>query len=119
MANKLTQFLEELRALEGMKNAILCGINVYKRGAIAEFFLVTDKTYTATEEKQTQMICQNYLPNGFSAQVRIIKRVPDAAIIKNKIYDYVKRSFPAAAAFLDPPSPHSPPWEFQSGICNP
>ena len=101
MANKLTQFLEELRALEGMKNAILCGINVYKRGAIAEFFLVTDKTYTATEEKQTQTICQNYLPNGFSAQVRIIKRVPDAAIIKNKIYDYVKRSFPAAAAFLE------------------
>ena len=101
MANKLAQYLEEIRALGGLKNAILCGISVYKRGGIAEFFLVTDKTYTAMEEKQAQAISQKYLPSGFSAQVRIVKRVPDAAIIKNKIYDYIKRSFPAATAFLE------------------
>lgn len=101
MANKLAQYLEEIRALGGLKNAILCGISVYKRGGIAEFFLVTDKTYTAMEEKQAQAISQRYLPSGFSSQVRIVKRVPDAAIIKNKIYDYIKRSFPAAAAFLE------------------
>ncbi len=101
MANKLGQYLEEIRALEGLKNAILCGINVYKRECVAEFWLVTDKTYTPAEEKQTQAISQKYLPSGFSAQVRIVKRVPDAAIIKNKIFDYIKRSFPAAAAFLE------------------
>ncbi len=101
MANKLGQYLEEIRALDGLANAILCGINVYKRDSVAEFWLVTDKTYTPTEEKKTQEITQKYLPTAFSAQVRIIKRVPDAAIIKNKIYEYVKKSFPAAAAFLE------------------
>ena len=40
MANKLGQYLEEIRALEGFQNAILCGINVYKRANVAEFLLV-------------------------------------------------------------------------------
>lgn len=101
MANKLGRYLEELREMNGLQNAILCGINVYKRGNVAEFLIVTDKTYTAAEEKQAAEVSQKYLPDGFSSAVRIVKRVPDAAIIKNKIYDYVKKSFPAASAFLE------------------
>ena len=87
MVNKLGQYLEEIRESDGLKNAILCGITVYKRGCVAEFFLMTDKTYTSLEEKRAKEISQKYLPSGFSAAVRLVKRVPDAPIIKNRIFE--------------------------------
>ena len=101
MANKVEAYLEELRQNDGLKNVILCGITVYKRNKSAEFYLVTDRTYTAAEERSAQTISQKYLPTGFTAQVKIVKRVPDKALIKERIYEYVKRVFPAAGAFLE------------------
>ena len=41
------------------------------------------------------------MPENFTAQVKIIKRVPDSEMIKQKIYGYVCAKFPAAAAFLE------------------
>lgn len=101
MANKTERYLEEIRGMDGLKNAILCGISVYKKDNTAEFFLVTDKTYTAREEAEVQSISDSYLPDGFSARVRIVKRVPDAALLKAKIFEFISKSFPAAAAFLE------------------
>lgn len=101
MANRLTEYLTEIRELSGLKNAILTGIEISKKERIAEFALVTDKTYTAAEEGQTREICERYLPDGFSACVKIIKRVPDADILKRQIFLYIQRNFPAASAFLE------------------
>jgi len=101
MANKTEQFLEQIREIDGLKNAILSGITVLKRERIAEFFLVTDKTYTQEEEKEACKICENYLPDGFLARVKIVKRVPDKTLLKNRIYEYIRKNFPAASAFLD------------------
>lgn len=101
MASKLERYLEEIRLLPGLKHAILCGINVYKKENIAEFFLVTDKTYTAAEESKVQALSKAYLPDGFSARIKIVKRVPDEGILKQKIFEYMQATFPAAAAFLE------------------
>ena len=101
MANVVQQYLQEIRGINGLKNAILCGISVQKRSGTAEFFLVTDKAYTAMEEAQALSITARYLPNGFSAKLKIVKRVPDKDILKTKIFEYVSRNFPAASAFLD------------------
>ncbi len=101
MANKVESFLEEIRTIDGLKNAILCGITVEKRDSSAEFFLVTDRTYSEAESRQAQSICARYLPEGVSAKLKIVKRVPDEKILKEKIYEYIKRSFPAASAFLE------------------
>jgi len=101
MANKLEQYLEEIRGADGLKNAILCGISVRKRDQAAEFFLVTDKTYTSIEETRAREITQKYLPDGFTAYVRIVKRVPDEKIVREKILEYIRSTFPAAAAFLE------------------
>lgn len=101
MANIVQEYLQEIRGINGLKNAILCGITVQKRSATAEFFLVTDKTYSAMEEAQAQSITSRYLPSGFSARLRIVKRVPDSDIVKSKIFEYISRSFPAASAFLE------------------
>ncbi len=98
--NKLEEFLREVRVFEGLKNAILCGITVGKRDKSAEFFLVTDKAYTASETEAVRLLANKYLPKGFTAKMKIVKRQPDAEIIKRKIYEYVQSRFPAAAAFL-------------------
>ena len=86
MANRTEEYLAEIRALDGLKNAILCSISVAKRDNSAEFFLVTDRTYSAEEEAQAREITERYLPTGFSARLKIVKRVPDAQIIGDKIF---------------------------------
>ena len=101
MENKTEKYLEEIRALSGLKNAILRSITVEKRGLIAEFILITDKTYTQEEETQARTISARYVPACFSTRVRIVKRVPDEKILKERIYEYIKSSFPAASAFLE------------------
>ncbi len=85
-----------------MKNAILCGITLTKRTKEAEFFLVTDRTYTAAEEAAAKELCGEFLPEGFLPKVKIVKRVPDKEILKARIFDFVQKSFPAAGAFLNP-----------------
>ena len=101
MANRLNEYLAEIRALGGLQNAILCGITVSKREKSAEFYLVTDRTYTARDEAEARAISENYLPEGFSAGVRITKRVPEPETLKRKIIDFIRLKFPAAAAFLE------------------
>ncbi len=102
MASRVEEYLREIRGLTGLKNAILCGISVSKRENTAEFFLVTDQTYTAREEAEAREVSQAYLPDGFSARVKIVKRVPDKEILKTRIFEYIQKSFPAASAFLEP-----------------
>ena len=101
MASKTGQYLEEIRALDGLKNAILCGISVGKRDNCAEFFLVTDRTYSEQEERDAKRISEKYLPAEFSARVKIVKRVPDAQMVGDKIFEFIGKNFPAAAAFLE------------------
>ena len=101
MANRLTEYLAEIRELSGLKNAILTGIEISKKEKTAEFALVTDKTYSAAEERQARDISESYLPQGFSARVKIIKRVPDEGILKRQIFLYIQKNFPAASAFLE------------------
>ncbi len=99
--SKLQNYLSQIRSLNGLKNAILYGITVFKKERVVQFSIVTDKTYLDEEEKQAKTISEEYVPAGFSAKVKLIKRVPDKQIIKSKIYDYVSVKFPAAAAFME------------------
>ena len=101
MANKTEQYLAKIRALDGLKNAILCGITLSKRDHVAEFLLVTDRTFTGQEENAAREISQEYLPVDFSARVKIVKRVPDGQAIGDKIFEFIGKNFPAAAAFLE------------------
>ena len=101
MANRLNEYLAEIRAIDGLKNAILCGITVSKKDSSAEFFLVTDKTYTVRDEAAARAISDEYLPENFTARMKIVKRVPDAEGLQKRIYEYIQKTFPAASAFLE------------------
>ena len=94
------KLLEEVRVFDGFKNAILTGISVTKRTKNAEFTFVTDKAYSEAEETNVKDFCQKYLPSGFTASVKTIKRVPDEGLLRKKIYEFMSKKFPAAAAFL-------------------
>ena len=56
--NETEKFLEEIRAFNGLKNAILIGISVVKRTGEATFLLVTDKAYLPDEERGAVSVCQ-------------------------------------------------------------
>lgn len=99
--NRLLEYLAEIREIQGLKNAILCGITLTKKDESAEFFLVTDRTYTTMDEARAREISERYLPQGMSAKIKISKRVPDAETIRARILEYIRKSFPAAGAFLE------------------
>ncbi len=102
MANRTGEFLDRLRAFEGLKNAILCGITLFKKEMRAEFFLVTDRAYSAAEEEAATTLCGEFLPPAFSPSVKIVKRTPDKEMLKARIFEYVQKAFPAACAFVSP-----------------
>lgn len=101
MENRIEEYLKKIRQADGLKNAILYQITLTKRTKTAEFTLITDKAYTPADELHAKKVGQEYLPQGFLASVRIVKRVPDKALLKKKILEYVQAKFPAASAFLD------------------
>lgn len=98
--NRTEEYLEKIRKLNGLKNAVLSGINVDKQALKAEFLLITDRPYTAAEEERAREISFSFLPRPFVAAVRIVKRVPDEEGLKSRIYGYLCERFPAASAFL-------------------
>ena len=104
--NRLDEYLKEIRALSGLQNALLRSLSVSKRNRLVEFLIITDKAYTDKEEAEACGISGKYLPSGFQAKTRIVKRVPDEEILKRRIFDFVSDKFPAAAAFLDENSLH-------------
>ena len=109
--SNLESYLEQIRKLNGFHNAILCEITIHKKTATAEFFLVTDKAYTLEEERQALAITKGYLPDGLTPKMKIVKRVPDEDIIKQKILQFVLHKFPTAGVFLDEESIHVEPLE--------
>ncbi len=98
--DRTQEYLAKVRGLDGLKNAILSGISVEKERALATFTLITDKAYSNDEAEQARDFSAQFLPDGFSANVKIIKRVPDKEILRKTVYKYLNASFPAAAAFM-------------------
>ena len=78
MERETEAYLNDVRALSGLENAILTGICVHRRTMTAEFFLVTDKTYSASAKEGAKNAAVKYLPPAFKPEVHIEKRVPDA-----------------------------------------
>lgn len=98
--SRVEEYLQKLRTSDGLRNAILCGVTVERRNRVAEFFLVTDKAYSAKDEAFARSLSQEFLPSGFFARVKIVKRVPDRTIVRKKIFEFIHAKYPAAAAFL-------------------
>ncbi len=100
LTEKSEQYLEEIRAAAGLPRAVLQKIVV--DGMTATFYLLTDVTYSAEDERHAQAVSERYLPEGFSARVKIVKSVPDEEGVRRRILEVLRVRFPAAAAFISP-----------------
>lgn len=95
------EFLDKIRAIDGMKNAIVSNIEIYGRRKIVCFYLVTDLPYSQNVIPQAEQIAALFLPQGFSAAVKIEKKTPDETLLRQEIMRFMKSRFPAASAFLE------------------
>jgi DNA polymerase III epsilon subunit family exonuclease len=100
MQGREVEYIEKIRKSAGLKNAILIGIEVSESRKIAEFCLVTDLPHTKEEEEAVNEWSNHFIPKGWEAKVRIVKRVPDEEILRDRIYDFMQKNFPVAAAFF-------------------
>ena len=98
--NRTEEFLQEIRACGGLKHAVLNGISVFKETRVAQFRLITDRSFTKEEEATAKAVCEKYVPQDFGVEIKIVKRVPDTEILQEKIFAFVSNAFPAAGAFL-------------------
>ncbi|MCI9504201.1 MAG: hypothetical protein HFE26_02260 [Clostridia bacterium] len=92
------RYLNEIREAEGLKRAVLQKIVV--DGKTAEFFLLTDLTYSAEDVAHADSVSARYAPAGFAGKARITKSVPSAEGVRRALAQTLKTRFPAAAAFV-------------------
>ncbi len=97
---KSKEYLEELRRAPGLVRVVLRKIEVEKN--VVTFRLVTDVTYSPQDVEYARGVSQKYVPQGFSADVRVMKSVPDKEAVRKAVAQILKDRFPGVAAFVDP-----------------
>lgn len=97
---KSKAYLEEIRSTAGLQRAVLKKIEV--RGNTAVFCLATDLKYGEEDASHALSVTARYVPAGLTAEVKIVKSVPDAEGIRRAVLDFLKNNFPAVAAFVLP-----------------
>ncbi|MGN1053120.1 MAG: OB-fold nucleic acid binding domain-containing protein, partial [Candidatus Scatosoma sp.] len=99
--NVTQEFLQKIRALSGMQNAIVSNIDVFTSRKTVCFYLVTDLPYPQSVLPEAEKIANGFLPQGFTAAAKIEKKTPDGEMIRCEIMRFMKSRFPAASAFLE------------------
>ncbi len=94
------QFLGDIRQNENLKRAVLKKIVV--EGKTVVFYLVTDCTYTPKDVAYAEEVAARYIPEGYTANVSLLKSIPDAEGVRRAILEFLKKRFPAVAAFISP-----------------
>ena len=96
---KSKAFLEEIRKSEGLERAILKDIVV--EGSRATFRLITDKSYSQGDVKYAAKVSEKYVPAGFTAEVNVMKSVPEGAAVAKFIKEYLAKKYPVVSAFSE------------------
>ncbi len=97
---KSEAYLNEIRTSNGLRRAVLKKLVV--EGSRVVFYLVTDLTYRQQDVDFARDVSKKYVPEGYEADVDVMKSVPSAEGVSAKITGFLKEKFPAAAAFLSP-----------------
>lgn len=93
-------YLNEIRQAQGLKRAVLKKIVV--EGKRVVFHLITDLTYREEDVLYARGVSGKYVPEGCTADVEIVKSVPDPEGVRAVAAEYLRKKFPAAAAFITP-----------------
>lgn len=103
---KTSEFLAEIRKNEGLKNAIISEIRVSEKYRTVDFYIITDRTYTAADEAAALSVAKKYVAEGARTTVKISKLVADESIVARKIYSFLKEKYPAVSSFITPADIH-------------
>lgn len=93
-------YLKEIRQSPGLRRAVLNKIVV--EGKRVVFHLFTDLSYSPEDIAYAESVSARYVPSGYEAAVGIMKSVPSVEGVRAAITQFLKKSFPAAAAFISP-----------------
>ena len=97
---KSREYLERIREIPALSRAVLKKIEL--EGDRATFRLVTDLTYHAEDVEAARAVTQDFVPQGCTAEVNVVKSVPSEEGVRARIAQVLKDDFPAAAAFVSP-----------------
>lgn len=97
---KSREYLQEVRTAAGLSRAVIQKIEI--SGNKITFFLLTDLTYRKEDVKHAQEVSEKYVPQGYTAAVKVMKSVPSAEAVRLAVADVLKQNFPALAAFVSP-----------------
>ena len=95
-----TEYVSEIRRSEGLCRAVLERIVVDRRRGAVTFCLTTDKTYSPDDAARAAEVSARFVPEGWTAEVKITKFVPDGESVKRAIFGRIAAYSPACAAFL-------------------
>lgn len=94
------EYLSEIRGAAGLKRAVLKKIVI--ADAAVTFYLITDLTYRQEDADFAREVSQRYVPQGYRAEVNIMKSVPSEEGVRATLFELLRTGFPAAAAFVTP-----------------
>ncbi len=94
------EFLEQVRASEGLRGAVLRGIEVDRGAKTCVFELVTDRPHSRADEEAAAAAAAAAAPAPFRTGVRLIKLVADEQLVRNKIKSFLAATRSAASACI-------------------
>ena len=94
------EFLERIRASEGLRHAVLRAIEIDRAGGGCTFELVTDLPYGEADEQAALAAAREAAPPPLHAGVRFIKLVADGQLVRSKIKSYLASTRAAASACI-------------------
>lgn len=97
---KSREYLERIREIPALSRAVLKKIVL--DGERATFHLVTDQTYHEEDVAAARAVTQDFVPEGCTGDVRVVKSVPSEEGVRARIAEVLKNNYPAAAAFVSP-----------------
>ena len=106
------EFLARVRGSEGLRRAVLRAVDVDRAAKTCLFELVTDTAYTEEDERAAQAAAQAAAPAPFRAEVKLIKLVADAQLVRG-------RSGTSSRRRAAPPRRASPPRTSRSRRASP
>lgn len=93
--------LSQVRRLDGLKNAIIGGVELEQAANAVTVRLVTDLAYSHEEYLAAYDSVRHYVPECFSLDLKISKLTPDCDMIKRRILALIGENFPALASVTE------------------
>lgn len=92
--------LSRVRTADGLKNAIIGGVQLFQESGEVTVKIVTDRAYSQQDYNSAVAAVRPFVPDCFSLKVEISKLSPDCAMVKQRILAVIKENFPALASVI-------------------